>query len=261
MPSRPRLLLAARPVHVALAGVVACIAVVLHPWRIVLRRVAAEALPALAAGRGLTTLTHVLPRGCSIAAERLGRRNARLPSGCLIIHGSAGLLPRYAQPVHCRRDVRGRVAHDVLHLPHLLVERHGPSRRTSSPAEEVLVGRNPVISGTRRRSQAGAVGNHRYAPGHHAAPAEGGGVNPAGVPHRSSAKVPRGHVRYRVQQTRIVFNSPQVGVAMGSAIKRAKTTVASVTPAAAIKVVDIGHIHDIDATPVPGVVEVPGADG
>src|SRR5579872_1718807 len=260
MPSRARLLLAASPVHVALAGVEVAVTA-LHARRIVLRRAAAEALPALLASVCLTlTRPHVLTLSTSVTAEGLRRRAGRLGSRLRVIHRTAGLLTSYAQTVHFRGDARGGIPHDVLHLADLAVERRGRRRRTSSPAEEALVGCNPVVSGTRRRSQAGAVGNHWHASGHHAAAAEGSSVNPAGVPHRRSAKVPRGHVRYRVQQARIVFNSAQVGVAMGSAIQRTKATSASVTATAAIVVVDIGHIHDIDTAPVPGVVVVPGAD-
>jgi len=73
MPSRARLLLAASPVHVALAGVEVAVTA-LHARRIVLRRAAAEALPALLASVCLTlTRPHVLTLSPSVTAEGLRR--------------------------------------------------------------------------------------------------------------------------------------------------------------------------------------------
>lgn len=99
MPSRPSLLLAASPVRVVLTRSEVAVAAVLRARRIVLRYATAEPLPSLAAGRGLA-LAPALTWSRDVTAERHCRGAAASPSGCLRIRSSAGLLPRYAQPVN-----------------------------------------------------------------------------------------------------------------------------------------------------------------
>jgi hypothetical protein len=70
MPSRPRLLLAASPVRIALCRSEVAVAAILHPRRIVLSHTAAEPLPSLAAVRDLA-LARTLSWSRSIAAKRL----------------------------------------------------------------------------------------------------------------------------------------------------------------------------------------------